>query len=81
MTPHAVYNHSNAEAKSVAAWYREAGGEKLLVLHNFGAASVDVTLAEELKEAVGVQGNVSSAETEGRTVVRMGAWSSVVFAL
>ncbi len=80
-TPHAVYNHTNAGAKSVAAWYREASGEKLLVLHNFGAASVDVTLADDLKAAVGVQGSVLSATTEERTVVRMGAWSSVVFLL
>ena len=65
----------------MAAWYRESAGEKLLVLHNFGAASVDVTLADDLKAAVGVQGSVLSATTEERTVVRMGAWSSVVFLL
>lgn len=80
-TPHPVYNHSNAAAESVAAWYREAEGEKLLVLHNFGAEPVDVALDDDLKSAAGVLGEVSSAVSGEQTVVRMGAWSSVVFVL
>lgn len=82
VTPHPVYNHSNTAAKGIAAWYREAAGEKLLVLHNFGAVSADVVLDDVLKSAVGVQGEVAVAPKEAtQTVVRMGAWSSVVFAL
>lgn len=79
--PHPVYNHSNPAAKGIAAWYRETDGEKMLVLHNFGAASADVILDDVLKSAAGVQGRVATAPKGAQTVVRMGAWSSVVFAL
>lgn len=80
-TPHPVYNDANGAFKSVAAWYREADGEKMLVLHNFGASSVDLPLEDDIRSAVGVLGDVSAAEAEGHTVVRMGACSSVVFTL
>ncbi len=81
VTPHSVYNNSNTEFKSVAAWYREAGGEKLLVLHNFGGTAVDLPLDDELKSAVGKQGYAAVAHTDNAAVVRLGALSSVVFEL
>ncbi len=81
VAPHGVYNNSNTKFKSVAAWYREAEGEKLLVLHNFGGTAVDLPLDDELKSAVGVQGDVALARSDDGAVVRLGAWSSAVFEL
>lgn len=81
ISAHGVYNSSNTAYKQIAAWYREADGEKLLVLHNFGSETVDLPLTDELQSAVGVQGSVAASKTDDGTVVRLGAWSSAVFEL
>ena len=62
MTKHAVYNESNEKYKSIAAWYMTKDNEKMLVLHNFGSASVKLSLTDNIEKAVGVSGTVQVKE-------------------
>lgn len=39
MVKHPVYNDGNTSQQSIAAWYRELDGERMLVVHNFGRRS------------------------------------------
>ena len=81
MSRHAVYNETNETYKSLAAWYMTKDEEKMLVLHNFGGAEVQFPLTDEVEKAVAVSGNVEQATEEGQTLVKLGAYSSVVFKL
>lgn len=81
MTPHAVYHAGNAEHASIAAWYREAEGERLLVLHNFADATRQLRLTDPVERAVGVQGTVRRGEGADAALLEMGPYSSVVFLL
>lgn len=81
MSRHAVYNEANEAYKSLAAWYMTKDEEKMLVLHNFGGADVQFPLADELEKAVAVSGSAEQATREGQTLVKLGAYSSVVFLL
>ena len=78
MTKHAVYNESNEEYKSIAAWYMTKDNEKMLVLHNFGSASVKLSLTDNIEKAVGVSGTVQVKEGDN-TSIRLGGYSSVVY--
>ena len=53
----------------------------MLVLHNFGGAEVQFPLTDEVEKAVAVSGNAEQATEEGQTLVKLGAYSSVVFKL
>jgi glycosidase len=80
MTKHATYNDTNADANSIAAWYREAQGQRMLVLHNFGGEAERLLLEnDKLGKAVGVLGDVLLDAATSQ--VEMGAYSSVVFLL
>jgi hypothetical protein len=80
MTRHGTYNDANAEFESIAAWYRESDGQRMLVLHNFGAERQLLSLKDDkLGKAVGVLGEVLLEAETSR--VQMGAYSSVVFLL
>lgn len=81
MSRHAVYNETNETYKSLAAWYMTKDEEKMLVLHNFGGAEVQFPLTDEVEKAVAVSGNAKQATEEGQTLVKLGAYSSVVFKL
>ena len=78
MTKHAVYNESNEKYKSIAAWYMTKDNEKMLVLHNFGSASVKLSLTDNIEKAVGVSGTVQVKEGDN-TSIRLGGYSSVVY--
>lgn len=78
MTKHPVYNESNENYKSVAAWYMTKGDEKMLVLHNFGKASVELSLTDNVEKAVGVSGTVW-VKNEDSATIRLGGYSSVVY--
>lgn len=78
MTKHAVYNESNEKYKSIAAWYMTKDNEKMLVLHNFGSASVELSLTDNIEKAVGVSGTVQVKEGDN-TSIRLGGYSSVVY--
>ncbi len=81
MTPHGVYNADNAEYASIAAWYREAEGERMLVLHNFAPTTRQLRLTDAVERAVGVQGSVRRGEGADAALLEMGPCSSVVFLL
>ena len=53
----------------------------MLVLHNFGGTDVQFPLVDEVEKAVAVSGRVEQAIEEGQTLVKLGAYSSVVFKL
>ena len=81
MTQHPVYNDSNTSQQSIAAWYRELDGERMLVVHNFGDEMQILTLTDPLDKAVGVSGEVKLQRGDTQSKLFMGACSSVVFAL
>lgn len=81
MTPHGVYNASDTEYASIAAWYREADGERMLVLHNFSSADRQLRLTDAVERAVGVQGSVRRGDGDDAALLEMGPYSSVVFLL
>lgn len=78
MTKHAVYNESNEKYKSIAAWYMTKDNEKMLVLHNFGNASVELSLTDNIEKTVGVSGTVQVKDGDD-TSIRLGGYSSVVY--
>ncbi len=79
MSKHAVYNENNAAVKSIAAWYMTKDSEKMLVVHNFGAAVAEVDLTDKIEKAVGMNGDVQQKAESGRIRLKMGAYSSVIF--
>ena len=80
MSRHNVYNETNETYKSLAAWYMTKGEEKMLALHNFGA-EMQFPLTDEVEKAVAVSGSAEQATEEGQMLVKLGAYSSVVFKL
>lgn len=80
MTPHPSFD-SNTSYRSIAAWYMQTDNQKMLVLHNFSAAAKTIAVDDDLDKAVGVLGSVSAMENDGRTSIKLGAWSSVVYLL
>ncbi|WP_294599791.1 alpha-amylase family glycosyl hydrolase [uncultured Bacteroides sp.] len=80
MSKHATYNENNATTgKAIAAWYMTKGSEKMLVVHNFGASAVEITLADKIEKAVGVNGDIQQKTENDKALVKMSAYSSVVF--
>ena len=81
MTRHAVYHENNAQkAKSVAAWYRTQGDQKMLVVHNFAASTVQITLDDQLYKAVGLNGSIQQS-IEHPGLFKLGAYSTMVWLL
>ncbi len=79
MTKHGTYNESNTTTgKSIAAWYMTKGNEKMLVVHNFGNSSVEISLSDKIEKTVGVSGTVQQKKDTDSSI-KMGAYSSVVF--
>lgn len=81
MVKHPVYNEGNTSQQSVAAWYRELDGERMLVIHNFAGGTELLTLPDVPDKAVGVLGTVKLQRGDNSSKVLMGARSSVVFTL
>ena len=79
MEKHPVYNETNNSFKSLGAWYRIEGDEKVLVLHNFGAGSITVPLEDKIKNAIAIQGKVFSKEKDSSIEIKLEPYSSVVF--
>lgn len=79
MSKHAKYNDANTTDKSIAAWYMTKDDEKLLVVHNFAASATEILLTDKVEKAVGVNGDVLQKKEENNVLVKMGAYSSVVF--
>lgn len=50
MSKHGTYNENNATTgKAIAAWYRTKDTEKMLVVHNFGASTVEIALTDQIE--------------------------------
>ncbi len=82
MTKHPLYNEDNSTTfPMVAAWYRTASSEKVLVLHNLGVNSVTLPLNDVLKDAIAAQGKVYVKKEDGKYQVKLSPYSSVVFEL
>lgn len=80
MSKHSTYNENNESAgKSIAAWYMTKDKEKMLVVHNFGASDVQISLTDNIEKVVGIQGNIQQKKDGSNTSVKLGAYSSVVF--
>lgn len=73
----AIYEGQGTKLDAIGAWYREAEGQRLLVLHNVGASTLSFDIPDEPESAVAVMGTV---KREGSTVT-MPKCSSVVFKL
>lgn len=71
----ALYANAGSKLDALAAWYREADGVRLLVLHNVGGQELQFDLSDTVEKAVAVWGEVKS---RGATVIMPG-YSSVVF--
>lgn len=68
--------------EALAAWYRTVPEQRVLVLHNFSAATVSAVLDDELGEALLCNGRVLvKREPSGAYRVMMEACSSAVFEL
>ncbi|MDE6445585.1 MAG: alpha-amylase [Alistipes sp.] len=80
MTEHPVYNADNTQYRQIAAWYRTAGDQRMLVLHNFSSASVSLPLTDAVDKAVATLNSVSGSFGDASSV-RLGAYSSVVLLL
>jgi glycosidase len=77
MTKHTTYNDSNTTDKSIGAWYMTKDSQKMLVVHNFGAAQYTVTLTDDIDKLVGLNGTVEQKDQQ----YRLGAYTSAVFLL
>ncbi len=77
---HPVYNDQADEAyMQIAAWYRTAGEERMLVIHNFGESEIQLPVTDDVTQAVAVSGNVECGTMDGQTFLKLGGYTSVVF--
>ena len=81
MSRHTVYNEANADYPTLAAWVMTQGDERLLVLHNFSSSAIELPLTDNIRKAVGTQGTVEQAQQNGKTLIRLGGYSSAVYLL
>ena len=64
ITEHGTYNRKNSKVAALAAWYRTAGSEKTLVVHNFSPGKISASFGtEDLSRAIGVNGEVQLKTT------------------
>ena len=71
----ALYEGAGSKYNAVGAWYREADGVRLLVLHNVGSAAVKFELTDTVEKTVAVWGEV---KMQGQTLL-LPSYASVVF--
>ena len=70
------YCASISSAQAVAAWYRSCDDQKVLVLHNFGAAPVSVSLPnDDLTKLIGSNGSVKVKGSK----LTLGSYASAVY--
>ena len=81
MSKHAIYNESNNNYKSIAAWYMTKENEKLLVIHNFGSTTTTLTLTDKIDKAIAVLGQAEEKKEENQTSLKLEKYSSVVYKL
>lgn len=80
MSKHSVYNESNTTTdKSIAAWYMTKDSQKMLVIHNFGSTTVELTLTDAISKVVALQGDAQQMVKESTTNLRLSSCSSIVY--
>lgn len=79
MTKYSVYDKTNTQYPSVAAWMMVYGDEKALVLHNFGPEVISLPIINSSIHPIARQGNVYLNKDSSPYMVRMEGYSSVVF--
>jgi hypothetical protein len=52
--------------------------QKLLVLHNFGAANKELTITDSIDKAIATSGTVQQKQGNGNIQIKLGGYSSVV---
>ena len=82
MSKHPVYNETNEEYNSLAAWYMTQDDQQILVIHNFGDSAIELPLTDTVQKAIATQGTVEqSTQDDGTEQLRLDAYSSVVYLL
>ncbi|MDD2290263.1 MAG: alpha-amylase family glycosyl hydrolase [Bacteroidales bacterium] len=82
MTEHPLYNDkASATHPQLAAWYLTGGGERMIVLHNLGKEQITFSLNDPLDKAAVTLGNVYMQKEKEGYIMKMDAYSSVVFTL
>ena len=78
ITKHPEYNEKSSDSfKSVGAWYREYDGQKILVVHNFGAEEISLTFKDDkLDNMIASNGKAAVFFKEN---LQLGPYSSAVF--
>lgn len=85
ITEHGTYNASNTRFSGLAAWYRTAGSEKTLVVHNFSGARITASFGtEDLSRTIGLNGagELKTTTTDGvltDNTLTLNAYSTAVF--
>ena len=71
-----VYCSNASQVPQVSAWFRQGGGEKLLVVHNFGGSPANIDFSNaKLDKQVCANGKVTVKDGK----LTLGAYSSVIF--
>ena len=79
MEKHPTYNENQKkDYVSIAAWYMTKDNEKLLVIHNLKATTVELPMTDKLEKVIAVSGNVQQKDESGNATFKMGAYSSLV---
>ncbi|MGN0309077.1 MAG: alpha-amylase family glycosyl hydrolase [Bacteroides sp.] len=82
MSKHSVYNENKEkDAKSIAAWYMTKDNQKMLVIHNFGSTTAELTLTDAISKAVALQGDAKQQVKDNTTTLQLASCSSVVYLL
>ena len=70
------YSAVGGNNEAIAAWYRTAGTQKILVVHNFGATPIVLTVnGDKVDKMIGSSGKVSVKDNR----VNLGSYSSALF--
>lgn len=83
MVKHSTFNETNGDYNSIAAWYRVYDSEKVLVLHNFSANTIELTLpaTDKVKSTIVTLNNVYLKDEDQSKKIKMSGYSSIVLEL
>lgn len=80
MTLHEKYSNDSNIYKQIGAWYlTSSDGQKVLVMHNFGANQMNIPVEDNVDKCILSLGNVEKRKVDGKIYNRIGAYSSVVY--
>lgn len=77
---HEKYCNDDKIYRQVGAWYLTASnGQKVLVMHNFGATQINIPMEDGLDKCILSLGAVDKRKVDGKVYNRLGAYSSIVY--